>query len=135
MYIFGLTLAYTILWIVLPNEGLWGKIMMAKYMKPKYTKDWLTKKFERYRGASIVWKTLVRVFPLIGKWLVYRIGKANNVKIDKDLCWGDQNHFLLYEVSFTPNKILELLKQQILKQTHHGVKIGSHVFKLVSKER
>ena len=31
-----------------------------------------------------MWKALVRSFPLIGKWLEWKVGRGNRVRIDED---------------------------------------------------
>jgi hypothetical protein len=35
-------------------------------------------------NASIIWKAIVSAFPLIGNWLVWKIGKGDKVQIGLD---------------------------------------------------
>jgi hypothetical protein len=57
------------------NEGLWGKIMNAKYIALDSMEDYIQKRLKVWGGGSIIWKALVKAFPLLGKWLVWNIRK------------------------------------------------------------
>jgi hypothetical protein len=58
--------------------------MMAKYITPGSIEEWIRKDIKGHRGASIVWKSIARALPLIGKWLVWKIGRENKIKIGED---------------------------------------------------
>jgi hypothetical protein len=34
-----------------------------------------------FRGPSVIWKALVREFPVVGKWLAWKVVKENKSRI------------------------------------------------------
>lgn len=67
------------------NEGLWGRVMKEKYIREGSLEDWLRSvSKETFKQASIIWKTLVTTFPLVGKWLAWKVGKNNIGTIGED---------------------------------------------------
>jgi hypothetical protein len=62
--------------------------MKSKYLKIISILDWFRWVRKNSIGGSIVWKDLVRDFPLIGKWFAWKIGKENLLRIGEDPCIG-----------------------------------------------
>jgi len=65
--IFSLALAAIFLLRLVYNEGFLGKVMKYKYLKRVSMECWFKKERKISQRGSIVWKSLVRDFPLIGK--------------------------------------------------------------------
>jgi hypothetical protein len=51
------------------NQGLWGKIMRVKYLENKDTKEWIIVEHKSVKGASNVWKGLVKSYEILGPWV------------------------------------------------------------------
>ena len=57
--------------------------------------DWFRKVREDSQGASIVWKAMVKAFPLLGNWAAWKSGNGCKVRIGEEpwiinyqrLCW------------------------------------------------
>jgi hypothetical protein len=47
--------------------------------------EWFKMERKNIQGVSIVWKELVKVFPLIGKCSAWKVGRGNKVRIGEDL--------------------------------------------------
>jgi len=37
-----------------------------------------------FQNASVIWKAVILSFPLIGKWLVWKVGAGNRVRLGND---------------------------------------------------
>jgi hypothetical protein len=69
IHIFNMALALKCLWRLVYNKALWEKVMKYKYLRGISIEDWFKKERKIPQGGSIVWKALIRAFPLIGKWI------------------------------------------------------------------
>jgi hypothetical protein len=77
------------------HEGLWGKVIMEKYIVPQIVVEWIRKEVESHSGTLVVWKALMRAFPLVGKWLACKIGKGNRDRIREYPWMGSTCNFIL----------------------------------------
>jgi len=59
--------------------------------------DWFRQERKNSNGGSIVWKDLVKTFPLIGKWTAWKIQRQNKVRIGVDPWIGCRGNFKLSE--------------------------------------
>lgn len=57
--------------------------------------DWMRLKSERVIGVSNVWLTLVKAFPVIGDWCVWKVGNGKHVQIGYDPWSGANNSWRL----------------------------------------
>eukprot|EP01018_Ginkgo_biloba_P015473 Gb_20637 [translate_table: standard] len=46
--------------------------------------DWIRSTTQYSNGASVVWKVVVQAFPLVGMWLMWRVGNGSRVHIGQD---------------------------------------------------
>jgi hypothetical protein len=60
--------------------------MSTNHIAPRRMEDWIRKEVTAFGGASVIWKDLVKAFPLLVKWLVWKVGRGNEVKIGQ-LSW------------------------------------------------
>jgi hypothetical protein len=58
-----------------------GKSDESQVSKRKIHGKWFRMERKSVQGASIVWKALVRAFPIIGKWAAWKVGRGNKVRI------------------------------------------------------
>jgi hypothetical protein len=54
--------------------------------------DWIRKHDKKVSNGSIIWKAIIKAFPLIGKWLMWKIGNGVQVSIGKDPWIGSNNN-------------------------------------------
>jgi len=64
--------------------------MTVKYLAPGSVEDWLRREVKsHHRGkASVIWKALVKDFLLASKWVAWKVGKGDMVKISEDPWMG-----------------------------------------------
>lgn len=56
---------------------------------------WSRRRPKSHQNISIVWKAIVLAFPLVGKWLVWKVGKGNKVTLQEDHWLGCGDSFRL----------------------------------------
>lgn len=59
---------------------LGSKKCMKKYIDSDSIDDWLT----NIQSVSIIWREVVLAFPLVGNWLVLKVGCGTKVKVGED---------------------------------------------------
>jgi len=59
-------------------------VVTQKYIEPFSVEEWIINPTEACHDVSIIWKAIVLVFPLIGRWLVWKAGKGNRVRLGED---------------------------------------------------
>jgi hypothetical protein len=52
---------------------------------------------KKVQNGSIIWKYILNAFPLIGKWLIWKIGNGAHILIGKDPWIGSKDNHLLPE--------------------------------------
>ena len=58
--------------------------MRWKYINEITIEDWLRVDMKSIKGASNVWKYLVKALLLVGKWIAWEIGSGIKVRVGKD---------------------------------------------------
>jgi hypothetical protein len=56
-----------------------GAVIKDKYLAPNSIEDWVRTPIKKSLNALIIWKETTLAFPLIGKWLVWHVGKGDKV--------------------------------------------------------
>jgi hypothetical protein len=92
--LFAKYLAGRNLWRLLVGNSLWIKVMHSKYFPNLTVIEWLRQLNKSSKG-SIVWKALVEAFPLVGEWVVWKIGDRKNIRVGEDPWLGARNNFRL----------------------------------------
>jgi hypothetical protein len=64
--------------------------MVVKYISLEFFEDYIRKKVKRHNGESIIWKAIVRGFPLVGKWMERKIGRDNSIRSGRIHGWETQ---------------------------------------------
>jgi hypothetical protein len=57
--------------------------MKAKYLENKEQDDWLRQRKKSFKGASNVWKGLIKSYDLLGNWVALKIRRGNKLIIGK----------------------------------------------------
>jgi hypothetical protein len=71
------------LWRMTQGSSLWCRVMQSKYFPSKSIEEWI-KEPRKSTKESIVWKALVRAFPMVGKCLAWKIGNGRSVRLGED---------------------------------------------------
>jgi len=79
------------LWRLTLGNSLWVRVMNSKYFPNLFVSEWFREPTKSSKG-SIVWKALVDDFPLVGNWIVWRIGNRTKVRLGEDLWLGVGNN-------------------------------------------
>jgi hypothetical protein len=67
IHLFGQALVAKGMWRKMYHDGLWGKVVLEKYIAPYTIENWIGKESKNHSGALVIWKALMRNFPLVGK--------------------------------------------------------------------
>jgi hypothetical protein len=51
------------------TDDPWAKITKEKYVRGSSVENWIRLTPKSFKGASIVWKSLVKGFPILGSWV------------------------------------------------------------------
>lgn len=71
-------------WCLIHGEGLWAQVIRDKYIVVDIVEEWVKNIIKILQYASIIWKTIITTFPLVGNWLVWHVGKGDKVQIGLD---------------------------------------------------
>jgi hypothetical protein len=115
IFLFSKALVAKNVWRLIQGSGLWAQVIKDKYISPESIEEWVRKPIRHSHNASIIWKVVVMAFPLIGNWLVWKIGRGNKVQIGLDPWIGSNDAYRL------PHHLVMDLKSQ----GYHTLKTGS----------
>ena len=86
------------MWRCIQNpESLWGREILSKYFPGNSITEWMRSTEKTYKNGSIGWKAMTLAYPLIGKWIAWKIGNKNRVRIGIDPWVGYEGNFKLIE--------------------------------------
>jgi hypothetical protein len=69
--------------------------MKTKYLRGWSVEDWIRKERKSFRGAFMVWKGLVKAFPIVGKWVAQNIGRGDKLRRGEHPWIGCSSNFKL----------------------------------------
>jgi hypothetical protein len=58
---------------------IWGRVMFSNYLIGLTIDEWFLQPRKDVKNSSMVWKSLVDSFPIIGEWTMWRIGNEKSV--------------------------------------------------------
>lgn len=76
---FDKAMAAQSLWSCMWLGGIWGEIIMDKYLKNNSVEDWCRSEGYAGRLVSNIWNSLASAFPVIKEWLAWRVGNGHKV--------------------------------------------------------
>lgn len=97
LFWFNKALAAKILWRLISNKMLWGRVLTSKYMAGKSIEYWFKSPRKSTFVSSTGWKAMVDAFPLIEAWSEWCIGSKRNVRIGEDPWEWSTSNFKLSE--------------------------------------
>jgi hypothetical protein len=78
------------------SKGIWEKVMKEKYLENKEVEVWLKQERKYFKGASYIWKGLVKADDILGHWVAWKIGGGVKLIFGKDpriVCIGNYRIF------------------------------------------
>ena len=75
-------------WKTINSRGLWGILIMKKYLKDKYVEYWLSG-YKLTANSSFFWLSFMRQFNWIKKWLTWRVGNGHKIVVGIDPIIGE----------------------------------------------
>jgi hypothetical protein len=116
IHLFAQALAGRNIWRLTTGDSLWTRVISSKYFPNQSIHEWFRAPFKSNKG-SIVWKALVKAFPLVGLWTAWKVGNGRSIRIGKDPWLGVGDNFTL-----SPRLIQALAVHEIffLKDTKTG---------------
>lgn len=80
IHLFSKAFATKNFWGLIGESSLWYKVIQAKSFLGFSIIDWFRVP-DKYFVGLIVWKALVRTFPLIFHWLAWCVGNGRSIRI------------------------------------------------------
>lgn len=95
IHIFGPSLAAKSLWRDLTHGSLWRRIIDHNYFKTRTVLDWIRTMRKSVKNYYNQCKAFVLSFPVIGRFLAWKVGQGDQVRIGTDavLVWGERMIF------------------------------------------
>jgi len=88
------------LWHLSIGNTVWTKVMISEYLPNLSVIEWFRQLNKSSKG-SIVWKALVEAFPLVGEWVVWKIGDGKNARVGEDPWLGVGNNIQYLHDAYT----------------------------------
>jgi hypothetical protein len=107
IFTFAKALAAKNTWSLVDGSGLWHKVIKEKYIPQISLLEWIcspNKSFEK--NGTIIWKSIINSFHIIGDWLIWKVGNGSKVLIGKDPWIGCANSHIL------PEELVNFLNQR-----------------------
>jgi hypothetical protein len=79
-------------------------VVLQKYIEPDSLETWIRSAQKSLKGVSVIWKAIVKSFPVIGEGLAWKIGNGHRVRLGADPWAGCEGQHLL------PDQLIFLLR-------------------------
>jgi hypothetical protein len=97
IFTFAKTLATKNAWSLVEGIGLWHRIIKEKYIPSISLLEWIRSTNKSYQKWNYHLESPHKFFPIIGDWLIWKVGKGSNILIGKDPWIGCSNKHMLPE--------------------------------------
>jgi hypothetical protein len=95
IFLFYKELVEKSVWRLIYRENIWTRVVTHKYIRPNSLQEWIRSSLKKYALASIIWKSLVSSFDLIGDGLELKAGNGKKLHLGKDPWLGSRGFHLL----------------------------------------
>lgn len=95
--VFGYSLATKSLWVFLSRDDLWRCIKKEKYINNESILNWIRKWHKLIVCVSNQWWARALAFPVIGRFLAWKVGNGIQVRIGSYVIVGCGGQFFLRE--------------------------------------
>jgi len=106
IFLFSQALAAKGGWRLIKTDSLWTRVIKHKYLTNISIEDWIRSPRKSHKGGSVIWKAVVKAFPLIESNLAWAVGNGEKLKIGKDPWIGSELHHVL------PGHVIHSLRQR-----------------------
>jgi hypothetical protein len=106
IHVFSKALAAKGGWHLLSTKSLWTKVVIKKYIEPDSLESWIRRTQKSLKGASTIWKAVIKSFPVIEGGLAWKVGNGLRVRLGVDPWTGSEGKHLLSD------HLLATLKQK-----------------------
>jgi len=96
-------------WRIIKADNLWTRVIRHKYLSHGSVEDWVRNPRKSHRGGSVIWKALVKAFPLIESNLAWAVGNGEKFQVGKDPWMGSALQHIL------PAHVIRALRQRGIK--------------------
>ena len=120
---FSISLRLKNLWLVLMNEGLWNRVITAKYLHNQSVASWLQYVRFNTRRVSIIWRGFIQTLSWLGGHLAWQVGMGINIWIGVDPIAGKSSP---YSLPAELRSFLEDLDIRTLSQAHNTLPDAQH---------
>lgn len=97
IFLFSKALAAKSSWKLITKDNLWTKVVSQKYIHPELIKEWIRSLAKERENCTIIWKALLKSFPVIGERLAWKVGRGNKVRVGTGPWPGSGNNHILPE--------------------------------------
>ena len=81
---FAKALGAKVSWRLIKTQSLWTRVVYHKYIAPLSLLEWIRLDNKVRVNCSVMWKSVIKHFSLIGSGLVWRIGNGRSLRIGID---------------------------------------------------
>jgi hypothetical protein len=60
-----------------------NSVIVQKYINPASVEEWIGNPVKKHKNGSLIWKATISAFPLIGRWLVWKVVNGHNVRVQE----------------------------------------------------
>jgi hypothetical protein len=85
---FSLCLVAKSYWRGLFVDGLWSLVLRKKYLKGIDVSSWIKRNYFKYFVASVIWRNLMLVMPIILRWTAWTVGCEKQISLGLDAFFG-----------------------------------------------
>jgi hypothetical protein len=75
-----------ILWRLIQNKMIWGKVVTSKYLAGKSLVEWWQSPKKISTSSLIGWRVMEKASDLVIKWLVWQVENGKSIQIKEDPC-------------------------------------------------
>lgn len=79
--LFAQALVAESVWGLIPSARLWQEVVTKIYMHLVSLLEWIINPCKLAQGASFFLRVMIRVYPLIGKFLTWTIGNGRSIML------------------------------------------------------
>lgn len=113
IFLFSKALAAKSGWKLITSENLWTNVVVQKYIQPDTIEEWIRREENDTINCSIIWKEVLKSFPVFEEGLAWKVGNGTKIQIGNDPWPGSGVSHLL------PNELIRQLHANRLYYINH----------------
>lgn len=85
---FNIALCAKSMWRCLTNNGLWGSVIKAKYLKRLPMVYWFRSRHQNLTNGSLLWRGLIKSYPIINQYICWLPSRGTHIFLGTDAIIG-----------------------------------------------